>query len=42
MAKKSKKRLVDMSDKELLRALFPKPVRDELKRVVAGFKKRRK
>jgi len=41
MAKKSK-RLVDMTDKELLRALFPKEVRAELKRVVSGLKKRRK
>jgi hypothetical protein len=42
MAKnRSNKRAVDMTDKELLRALFPKPVRDELKKVVAGLKKKK-
>jgi hypothetical protein len=42
MAVKSKKKTVDMTDKELLRVLFPKEVRAELKRVVTGLKKRRK
>jgi hypothetical protein len=34
MKKKSKK-ATEMNDKELLRALFPKPIRDELKKIVA-------
>lgn len=39
---KSKKKANEMTDKELLRALFPKPIRDALKKVAGKAQKKGK
>lgn len=37
---KSKKKASEMTDEELLRSIFPKPVRDELKKIAVKSKKK--